>query len=156
MTFFNPGKYNIFTLNSEIMPNGAVVWVKRGLRHEKWQWQVVCDLSKVEMLDLLKNGGNVWWLHGQLIVNDQKWNNRIPCLWVCERKNQVVANGLLIFVAWPYDMGTGGISGQRKFSIWGRMLEGYHRRQETFFILECLLCGNGPLQCFGPTLQEIS
>jgi hypothetical protein len=36
------------------------------------------------------------------------------------------------------------------------MLEGYHRRQETFCILECLLCGNGLLQCFGPTLQEIS
>jgi hypothetical protein len=41
------------------MPNGAVVWVKWGLKHEKWRGQVVCDLSKVEMLDLRKNGGNV-------------------------------------------------------------------------------------------------
>ncbi len=38
------------------MPNGAVVWVKWGLKHEKWQWQVVYDLSKVEKLDLRKNG----------------------------------------------------------------------------------------------------
>jgi hypothetical protein len=92
-------KFAHYTLKR--MPNGAVVWVKWGLEHEKWQWQVVCDLSKVEMLNLCKNGGNVWWLHGQLIIHDQKWNNVIPCLWVCGRKNQVVANGHLIFVAWP-------------------------------------------------------
>jgi hypothetical protein len=30
-----------------------------GLKHEKLQWQVVCDLSKVEMLDLRKNCRNV-------------------------------------------------------------------------------------------------
>jgi hypothetical protein len=35
------------------------------------------------------------------------------------------------------------------------MLEGYRCHQETICILECLLCVNGPLQRFGPTLQEI-
>jgi hypothetical protein len=37
------------------MPNGAAVWVKLGLKHEKWQCQVTYYLYKVEKLDLRKN-----------------------------------------------------------------------------------------------------
>jgi hypothetical protein len=47
-------------------------------------------------------------------------------------------------------MGIGGVSGQGKLRVWGRMLEGHCRRQEAFSILECLLGGNGALQRFGP------
>jgi hypothetical protein len=47
---------------------------------------------------------------------------------------------------WSPDMSIGGVSGQGKFSIWGRMLERYHRRQESLSILECLLSRSGPLQ----------
>jgi hypothetical protein len=54
------------------------------------------------------------------------------------------------------DMSIGGIGGERKFSIWGRVLEWHRRRQEAFCILEGLLSGSGPLQRFGPSLQRIS
>ncbi len=54
------------------------------------------------------------------------------------------------------DMSIGGISGKRKLSLWGGMLEGYHRSQEALCILESLLCRGGPLQRFGQPLQEIS
>ncbi len=46
-------------------------------------------------------------------------------------------------------------SGERKFSVWGRMLKRHRRRQEAFSLLESLLSGGGPLQSFGPPLQEI-
>ncbi len=78
--------------------------------HFFWSsWQAGCsrtfvsdtDLSKVEKLDLRKNGRNVWLLHGQLIICSQKLSNGIPCLWVCGKRSKVAANGLLIFFAWP-------------------------------------------------------
>ncbi len=50
------------------------------------------------------------------------------------------------------DMSIGGVSGKRKFSMWGGMLEGYRRSQEAFCIVESLLCRGGPLQCLGPPL----
>jgi hypothetical protein len=50
----------------------------------------------------------------------------------------------------------GGISGERKLSIWGGVLEWHRRRQEAFGLLESLLSGGDPLQSFGPPLQEIS
>ncbi len=50
----------------------------------------------------------------------------------------------------PSDISNGGVSGQRKLSIWGRMLEGHRRHQEAFSILESLLGKSGPLQRFGP------
>jgi hypothetical protein len=54
------------------------------------------------------------------------------------------------------DMSIGGISGKRKFSLWGGMLEGHRRGQGAFSILESFLCCSGPLQYFGPLPQEIS
>jgi hypothetical protein len=56
----------------------------------------------------------------------------------------------------PSDMSIGGVSDERKLSIWGRVLEWHCRRQEAFCNLKCLLSGSGPLQRFGPSLQEIS
>jgi hypothetical protein len=38
------------------------------------------------------------------------------------------------------DMSAVGVSGKRKFSMWGGMLEGYCRGQEVFCILESTLC----------------
>ncbi len=48
------------------------------------------------------------------------------------------------------DVGVGGVSGERKFGIWGRVLKWYRRHQEAFGLLEGLLNGGGPLQCFSP------
>jgi hypothetical protein len=56
----------------------------------------------------------------------------------------------------PSNMIVGDVSGKRKLSLGGRVLEGHHHRQEAFCVLECLLRGSSPLQCFGPSLQEIS
>jgi hypothetical protein len=55
----------------------------------------------------------------------------------------------------PSDVGIEGISGKRKFSIGGRVLKGHRHHQEAFGLLESLLGGGGPLQSFGPPLQEI-
>jgi hypothetical protein len=54
------------------------------------------------------------------------------------------------------DKSIGGVSGERKLSIWGKMLKWHRRRQEAFGSLESLLSGGSPLQSFGPPLQEIS
>jgi hypothetical protein len=54
------------------------------------------------------------------------------------------------------DASIGGVSGERKLSIWGEVLEWHGRRQEAFCFLESLLSGGGPLQSFDPSLQEIS
>jgi hypothetical protein len=43
-----------------------------------------------------------------------------------------------------------------KFSCWGGVLEWHRRFKEAFCILESLLCRDHLLQCFGPSLQEIS
>ncbi len=48
------------------------------------------------------------------------------------------------------DVSIGGVSGERKLSIWGGVLEWHRRRQEAFCLLESLLSGGGPLQSFGP------
>jgi hypothetical protein len=56
----------------------------------------------------------------------------------------------------PSDMGIGGVSGKRKLSSWGGVLEGHCRCQEAFCTLERLLCRSGPLLRFGPSLQKIS
>ncbi len=55
----------------------------------------------------------------------------------------------------PSDMSIGGVSGKRKLSIWGRVLKWHRRRREALGFLESLLSGGGPLQSFGPSLQEI-
>jgi hypothetical protein len=55
----------------------------------------------------------------------------------------------------PSDMSIRGVSGERKFSVWGRVLEWHRRHQEAFCILEGLLSRSGPLQHFGPSLQKI-
>jgi hypothetical protein len=54
------------------------------------------------------------------------------------------------------DVSIGGVSGERKLSIWGGVLKWHRRRQEGFSSLEGLLSGGGLLQSFGPPLQEIS
>jgi hypothetical protein len=56
----------------------------------------------------------------------------------------------------PSDMKIRYVSGKRKFSIWGKVLEWHCCHQEAFCILEGLLSESGPLQRFGPSLQEIS
>ncbi len=56
----------------------------------------------------------------------------------------------------PSDKSIRGVSGEKKLSIWGRVLEWHCRRQEAFFILEDFQSGSGPLQSFSPSLQEIS
>jgi hypothetical protein len=38
------------------------------------------------------------------------------------------------------DKRIGGVSGKRKLSLWGGMLEGYHHGQKALCILESLLC----------------
>jgi hypothetical protein len=50
----------------------------------------------------------------------------------------------------PSDVSIGGVSGEKKFSIWGRVLKWHRRCQEAFGSLESLLSGGGPLQSFGP------
>jgi hypothetical protein len=45
----------------------------------------------------------------------------------------------------PSDIGIGGVSGEGKFRVWGRVLEWHCHRQEAFCILESLLSGSGPL-----------
>ncbi len=50
----------------------------------------------------------------------------------------------------PSVMHIEGVSGQRKFIIGRRMLEGHRHCQEVFYILEGLLGRGGPFQCFGP------
>ncbi len=48
------------------------------------------------------------------------------------------------------DVGIGGVSGERKLSIWGGVLEWHRRCQEAFGLLGSLLSGGGPLQSFAP------
>jgi hypothetical protein len=48
------------------------------------------------------------------------------------------------------DVSIGGVSGERKLSIWGEVLEWHRRRQEAFCLLESLLSSGSPLQSFGP------
>ncbi len=48
------------------------------------------------------------------------------------------------------DMSIGGVSGERKLNIWGRVLEWHCCRQEAFGLLEGLLSGGGPLQNLSP------
>ncbi len=48
------------------------------------------------------------------------------------------------------DVSIRGVSGERKLSIWGRVLEWHRHRQEAFGLLESLLSGGGSLQSFGP------
>jgi hypothetical protein len=48
------------------------------------------------------------------------------------------------------DVSIGGVSGERKLSIRGRVLEWHRCRLEAFGLLESLLSGGGPLQSFGP------
>ncbi len=52
----------------------------------------------------------------------------------------------------PSNMSIRGMSGERKLSIGGRVLEWHLRRQEAFCLLEGDLSGSGPLQRFGPSL----
>jgi hypothetical protein len=54
------------------------------------------------------------------------------------------------------DIGIRGVSGKGKLSIWGGGLEWHRRSQEALCILESLLSGGSPLECFGPSPQEIS
>jgi hypothetical protein len=54
------------------------------------------------------------------------------------------------------DVSIGGVSGERKLSIWGGVLEWHRCCQEAFCILESLLSVGRPLQSFAPPLQEIS
>jgi hypothetical protein len=56
----------------------------------------------------------------------------------------------------PSDMGIGGVCGKGKLSCLGGVLERHCCCQEALSILESLLCRGDPLQCFGPSLQEIS
>ncbi len=58
---------------------------------------------------------------GQFFGKETKWSLMVP---------RFLLHG-------PADMSFVGVGGMRKFSIWGRMLEGY---QEEFCILESLLC----------------
>jgi hypothetical protein len=68
----------------------------------------------------------------------------------------MAANGpWFFFLHDSSDVGIGGVSGESKFGIWGRVLKRHRRRQEAFGLLESLLSGGGPLQNFGPPLQEI-
>ncbi len=46
------------------------------------------------------------------------------------------------------DMSIGGVGGERKLSIWGRVLE-WHRCQEELCLLKSLLSGGSPLQSLG-------
>jgi hypothetical protein len=55
----------------------------------------------------------------------------------------------------PSAMGIRGVSGKGKLSCWGRVIKRHRRCQVVLCILESLLCGGGPHQCFGPSLQEI-
>jgi hypothetical protein len=48
------------------------------------------------------------------------------------------------------DVSIGGVSGKRKLSVWGGVLEWHRRCQEMFGLLESLLIGGSPLQSFGP------
>jgi hypothetical protein len=48
------------------------------------------------------------------------------------------------------DVSIGGVSGERKLSIWGGVLEWHRRCQEALCLLESLLSGGGPLHSFGP------
>ncbi len=69
----------------------------------------------------------------------------------------MAANGPQIFLLHdPSNMSIGGVSGERKLSIGGRVLEWHRCRQKAFCILESLLRGSSPLQRFGPAFQEIS
>jgi hypothetical protein len=52
------------------------------------------------------------------------------------------------------DMGIGGVSGERKLSIWGRVLEWHCGRQEAFCTLEDFLSGSGLLQHLAPPLRR--
>ncbi len=54
------------------------------------------------------------------------------------------------------DMRIGGVSGERKLSIWGSVLEWHRRRQEVLCPLKSLLSGGGPLQSLGSSPQKIS
>jgi hypothetical protein len=54
------------------------------------------------------------------------------------------------------DMSIGGISGKRKLSIWGRVLDWHRRCSEALSLLKSLLNGGGPLQNLGFPPQETS
>jgi hypothetical protein len=84
--------------------------------------------------------GVTWLRVGQLSGKETKWPPMVPRF-------------LLKNIA---DKPIGGLSGKRKFSLWGGMLEGYRHGQEAFCILESLLCSGGQLKGGPPPLQENS
>jgi hypothetical protein len=52
------------------------------------------------------------------------------------------------------NMSFGGLSGKRKISLWGGVLEGYCRDQEVLYNLKSLLCCGSPFQRFGPLFMR--
>ncbi len=100
-TFFKPDKYNYCTLNSETNARWHCCLGEMGDEtHERARTRSLWS-SKVGKLDLRKNYGNVWLLSERPIICGQMLNNKTLCLWVCKKRIQVAANGLLIFAAWP-------------------------------------------------------
>jgi hypothetical protein len=83
-------------------------------------------------------------------------NNVILCLSVCGTKTKGPPMVSRFLLHDPSNMSIGGVSGERKLSIWGRVLEWHSRHQEAFCILQGLLSKSVPLKRFGPSLQEIS
>jgi hypothetical protein len=83
-------------------------------------------------------------------------NNVILCLLVCRKKTKGPSMVSRFWLHDPSDMSIGGVSGERKFIIGGRVLEWQRCHQEALNILEGLLSGSGPLQYFGSSLQGIS
>ncbi len=112
---------------------------------------MVSDQSKVGKIVLHKNGENAELLRKLPTTQGEKSSSETPCQSTCDKKSKgppMVARFLLYD---PSNMSIGGVSGKRKFSIWGGMLEGHCRCQEALCILECLLCRGGPLQRLGPS-----
>ncbi len=58
-TFFKPGKYNSCTLNYEMNAKWCCCLGEMGAETQEMAVTRRYDLSRVEKLDLLKNGGNV-------------------------------------------------------------------------------------------------
>jgi hypothetical protein len=105
MTFFRPGRYNICTFNSEMKAKWRCCRGKMGAETQEKAVASPCNQQFT-----IKRGVTRLPV-SQFSGNETKWSPMVP--WF-----------LLHDAA---DMSIGGVSGKRKFSLWGGMLEGYCR-----------------------------
>jgi hypothetical protein len=150
-TFFKPGRYNTCTLNSEMKAKWHCCYSKMGQKHETMQSRagfVVCPQLKSMTFREMAKMPDCCVCSQQFTINHGVTRLRVRQFSGEKINYSPMVPRFLLHDS--TDISIGGVSGKRKFSLWGRMLAGYRCGYEVFCILESLLCRSGSLQHFGP------